>query len=138
VRSSTVQNHLRRLSNKLACVYSSAVYDRPSHKELCARVGSEVWEDPAFIKLPYWARSVLYDRRRHLSEQVYSHLVWSFIGSDGIARELNSLTEDDRQAVFSDKIKGGHYWTRNKRHKETLEDGTIVETISRQVTCQAY
>jgi hypothetical protein len=138
MRSSTVQNHLRRLSNKLAYVYSSAVYDRPSHKEVCARVASEVWEDPAFVKLPGWARSVLYDRRRHLSEQIYSHLVWSFVGSDGKARELNSLTEDDRQAVFADKIKGAHYWTRTKRQKETMEDGTIVETISRTITTEAY
>jgi hypothetical protein len=138
MRSSTVQNHLRRLSNKLAYVYNSAVYSRPSHRELCALVGSEVWEDPAFMKLPRWARSVLYDRRRHLSEQVYSHLVWSFIGSDGKPRELNRLTEDDRRAVFADKIKGAHYWTQSKRQKQTLEDGTIVETITRVITAKAY
>ena len=138
MKSSTAYNHLRRLGNKLAYVYSSAVYDRPSHRELCDRVRSEVWEDSAFKRLPGWARSVLYDRRHHLSEQIYSHLVWSFIGSDGKPRQLDSLTEDDRQAVFADKIKGAHYWTRTERNKQTLDDGTIVETIKRTITTRAY
>jgi hypothetical protein len=138
MRLSTTHNHLRRLSNKLAYVYSSAVYDHPSHKELCALVSSEVWEDPTFARLPYWARSVLYDRRSRLSDQIYSHLVWSFIGSDGVPRELHALTEDDRQAVFVDKIKGAHYWTRTAHQKLTMEDGTIVETIQRTITTKAY
>ena len=65
-------------------------------------------------------------------------MAWSFIGSDGIPRELNSLAEADRQAVFADKIKGRHYWTRTNKSKETLADGTIIETIKRTITTKSY
>ena len=138
MKISTVHNHMQRLTNKLGNIYSCAVYSHPSHKELCSQVGEEVWTDPAFKKLPGWARSVLYDRRRALSDQIYNHLAWSFIGSDGIPRELNSLAEADRQAVFADKIKGSHYWTRTNKSKETLADGTIIETIKRTITTKSY
>jgi hypothetical protein len=106
VKLSTAYNHKNRLANKLRNVYGCAVYDRPTHRLLCERVSADVWSDPALKHCPRWVTTALMEVRHSLSEQIYSHLVWAFIGSDGSPRQLNDLPEDDRQAVFKGEIKG--------------------------------
>jgi hypothetical protein len=76
--------------------------------------------------------------RHGLSEQVYSHLIWAFIGSDGRPRQLNDLPESDRQAVFKGEIKGAHYWIKMSKRIETLEDGSIQEIIVKSPTTSAF
>lgn len=76
--------------------------------------------------------------RSTLSEQIYSHLIWAFIGSDGIPRQLDSLTEEDRQKVFSGDIKGAHYWLKTTKTTKTLADGSIVEIITKTPTLSTF
>ena len=76
--------------------------------------------------------------RNTLAEQIYGHLVWAFIGSDGLPRQLDDLPESDRQAVFADALQGGHYWLKSDRRTETLPDGRIVDTITKTPTVFKY
>lgn len=138
MKSATVQNHLTRLSNKLTSIYLNATYSRPRHRAIADQVAQDVWQSPAFNRLPGWAKSVLYDRRRQLSEDIYRHLVWAFLGSDGKPRQLDNLGEADRQKVFSGEITGRHYWVKTARNVETKQDGTIVETITKTITTDYY
>lgn len=138
MKTSTAYNHKRRLANRMRSIYASAVYDRPSHRDLVARVSEGVWADPALKRCPGWVSVALLEVRDSLAEQVYSHLVWAFIGSDGVPRQLDALTETDRQAVFSDTLQGGHYWLKTDRKTETLPDGRIVETITKTPTVARY
>jgi hypothetical protein len=76
--------------------------------------------------------------RATLADQIYAHLIWAFIGSDGVPRQLDALSESDRQAVFSGAIQGGHYWLKSDRRTETLPDGRIVETITKTPTVDRF
>jgi len=138
VKLSTAYNHKNRLANKLRNVYHCAVYDRPAHRLLCERVSADVWSDPALKRCPSWVATALMEVRHSLSEQVYSHLIWAFIGSDGRPRQLNDLPESDRQAVFKGEIKGAHYWLKTSKRIETLEDGSIQEIIVKSPTTSAF
>jgi len=73
-----------------------------------------------------------------LAEDIYRHLVWAFIGSDGVPRQLDNLTETDRQAVFAGTIQGGHYWLKTERTVEILPDGRIRETLTKTPTISRY
>ena len=140
MRISTVLNHQQRIGDRLAQIYASAVYSRPTHVELYAEVQT-LWADPTFAKLPGWCRSVLYDRQRQYAKQIYSHLRWAFIGldGDGTPQQLDALSEADRQRVFRDEIKGQHYWlTPPKAQSQWLPDGTYRETVSRRLTAAYY
>lgn len=138
MKLSTATNHKNRLANRMRSIYASAVYDRPSHRELIARVSETVWADPALKRCPSWVSAALLEVRHTLAEQIYAHLVWAFIGSDGVPRQLYDLPEPDRQAVFSGAIQGGHYWLKSDRRTETLPDGRIVETITKTPTVSRY
>ena len=138
MKLSTATNHKNRLANKMRGIYASAVYDRPSHRDLIARVSEGVWADPALKRCPSWVYTALMEVRATLADQIYSHLLWAFIGSDGVPRQLDALPESDRQAVFSDAIQGGHYWLKTYRISETLADGRIVETITKTPTVDRF
>lgn len=138
MKLSTATNHKNRLANRMRSIYASAVYDRPSHRDLIARVFEGVWADPALKRCPSWVHTALMEVRNTLSEQIYSHLVRAFIGSDGVPRQLHDLPESDRQAVFDGTIQGGHYWLKSDRKTETLPDGRIVETITKTPTVSRY
>jgi hypothetical protein len=138
MKTSAVYNHQRRLINKLQSVYYFATVERLKHSELCLRVGKEIWSDPGLKRCPSYVHSVLMQTRETLSQQIYSHLIWAFIGSDGIPRQLNSLTEEDRQKVFSGDIKGTYYWLKTAKTVETLTDGSIVEIITKTPTLSAF
>lgn len=138
MKTSTAYNHKRRLANRMRSIYACAVYDRPSHRDLIARVSAEVWADPALKRCPRWVSTALLEVRESLAEEIYRHLVWAFIGSDGVPRQLDALTETDRQAVFSDTLQGGHYWLKTDRKTETLPDGRIIETITKTPTVARY
>jgi len=119
-------------------IYACAVYDRPSHRDLVARVSAEVWADPGLKRCPAWVSTALLEVRASLAEDIYRHLIWAFIGSDGVPRQLDELTETDRQAVFADTLQGGHYWLKTDRSTETLPDGRIIETITKTPTVARY
>ena len=138
MKLSTATNHKNRLANRMRSIYASAVYDRPSHRELVARVSEGVWADPALKRCPSWVYTALMEVRNTLAEQIYAHLVWAFIGSDGIPRQLDDLPESDRQAVFADTLQGGHYWLKSDRRTETLPDGRIVDTTTKTPTVSKY
>lgn len=138
MKLSTATNHKNRLANRMRSIYASAVYDRPSHRELIARVSEGVWADPGFKRCPSWVYTALMEVRNTLAEQIYAHLLWAFIGSDGVPRQLDDLPEPDRQAVFAGTIQGGHYWLKSDRKVETLLDGRIVETITKTPTISKY
>jgi len=134
MKTTTAHNHKRRLANRMRSIYACAVYDRPSHRDLIARVSAEVWNDPGLKRCPSWVSTALLEIRQTLAEQIYSHLLWAFIGSDGVPRQLDELPESDRQAVLADTLQGGHYWLKTDRKTETLPDGRIVETITKTPT----
>ena len=138
MKTSTASNHKRRLANRMRSLYACAVYDRPSHRDLIARVSAEVWNDPGLSRCPGWVSTALLEVRASLAEEIYRHLVWAFIGSDGVPRQLDDLTETDRQAVFAGTIQGGHYWLKTDRKTEVLPDGRIVETITKTPTVALY
>jgi hypothetical protein len=138
MKLSTATNHKNRLANQMRSIYACAVYDRPSHRDLVARVSEGVWADPALKRCPSWVYTALMEVRHSLAAQVYAHLVWAFIGSDGVPRQLDDLTESDRQAVFAGTLHGGHYWLKSDRRTETLPDGRIVETITKTPTVARY
>jgi hypothetical protein len=138
MKLSTATNHKNRLANRMRSIYASAVYDRPAHRDLIARVSEGVWADPALKRCPSWVYTALMEVRSSLAEQIYSHLVWAFIGSDGVPRQLNDLPEPDRLAVFADTLQGGHYWLKLDRKTETLPDGRIVETITKTPTVAKF
>lgn len=138
MKRSTASNHKRRLANRMRSIYACAVYDRPSHRDLVARVSEGVWADPALKRCPSWVSVALLEVRDSLAEQIYSHLIWAFIGSDGVPRQLDDLTETDRQAVFADTLQGGHYWLKTDRRTEALPDGRVVETITKTPTVARY
>lgn len=138
MKLSTATNHKNRLANRMRSIYASAVYDRPSHRDLVARVSETVWADPALKRCPSWVSTALMEVRQSLAEQIYSHLLRAFIGSDGVPRQLYDLSEPDRQAVFAGTIQGGYYWLKSDRKVETLPDGRIVETITKTPTVSKY
>ena len=138
MKLSTATNHKNRLANQMRSIYACAVYDRPYHRDLVARVSEGVLADPALKRCPSWVYTALMEVRNTLAEQIYAHLVWAFIGSDGVPRQLGDLTETDRQAVFVDTLHGGHYWLKTDRRTETLPDGRIVETITKTPTVARY
>lgn len=138
MKLSTATNHKNRLANQMRSIYACAVYDRPSHRDLVARVSAEVWADPGLKRCPGWVSIALLEVRASLAEDIYQHLVWAFIGSDGVPRQLDDLTETDRQAVFADTLHGGHYWLKTDRRTETLPDGRIVKTITKTPTVARY
>ena len=139
MRLSTVLNHQQRLSDRLHSLYSSARFSHPSHTELLQQIKENVWNDPAFRKLPGWCRSVLLDRQRTLSQSLWHDaLIWAFPPSDGGAPlQLDSLSESDRQAVFNGEIKGSHYWTRSNKQR-TVSGSTITITNTLTITHRAF
>jgi hypothetical protein len=139
MKTSTAYNHQRRLMNAMTNIYACAVYDRPSHRDLVARVVAQVWDDPGLKRCPAWVSHGLRVYRDQLSEQIYRHLRWGFMGSDGVIRaSYLDLSPDDQNAVNRGDIVGHHYWLETSRKCETLPDGTMVETISRQFTHKFY
>jgi hypothetical protein len=138
MRQTTAHNHNRRLANALDHAYLMATYDHPSHRDLCARIAETVWQDPGLKRCPGWVTSALMERRVIRSEEIYQHLLWAFPDSDGVPRQLDDLSDADRQRVFSGEISGAHYWMRTTRSRETLPDGTIRETITRTPTTNTY
>lgn len=138
MNTSTAYNHQRRLAGRMANIYACAVYDRPTHRELVARVVAEVWDDPALKRCPRWVSTALLQTREHLAEAIYAHLLWGFCGSDGVVRELDALSETDRAAVLAGDIAGAHYWLKTERTRTTLADGRIIETLTKTPTLSRY
>lgn len=139
MRTSTAYNHQRRLMRTMADIYTCAVHDRPLHRDLVASVVQRVWDDPGLKRCPDWVGHGLRVYRDQLSDLVYRHLRWGFMGSDGIIRESYlDLSPDDQAAVDRGDIVGRHYWLEASRKCETLPDGTMVETISRKFTNKFY
>lgn len=138
MKTSTAHNHKRRLANRMASIYACAIYDRPRHKDLIARVVAEVWQDPALKRCPGWVSTALLEVRQHLADGIYAHLMWGFVGSDGIVRDLNALSEADRNAVLAGDITGAHYWLKTERTRQTTADGKIIETIVKTPTLSTY
>lgn len=138
MKRQTAYNHKRRLANRMRSIYNQAIYDRPLHRDLIARVRAEVWGDPGLKRCPSWVHTALLEVREQCADAIYRHMVWAFVGSDGVPRQLDSLPESDRQAVFKGTIQGHHYWVRSDRKVETLPDGRIVETIVKTPTLATY
>ena len=99
-----------------------------------AEMRETVWGDNSLKKCPQWVHSSLMTYRESLKDALYrEYLVWAFMGSDGIPRQLDQLSEADKQGVFNGEIQGHFYWlTILKRCKTMGEGGTIrEETIKR-------
>ena len=69
--------------------------------------------------------------RLHLA-RMYDAMVWSFKGSDGTIRNLDDLSEADRQAVFNGRIKGHFYYKQQIGHtvRTVSDNGEITETTT--------
>lgn len=136
MKHSTAYNHQRRLMRAMASVYASAVYSRPTHRDLTATVVQRVWEDPALKRCPSWVHHGLLVYREMLSELLWSNLRWGFEGSDGIIRpSFLDLSAEDQQAVREDRLKGAHYWLITERQPvEASPSSTVAEAIVRKYT----
>lgn len=111
-----------------------------SHDRLMEEMRKTIWGDNSLKKCPQWVHSSLMTYRESLKDALYrEHLVWAFMGSDGVPRQLDQLSEADKQRVFNGEIQGRFYWlTTLKRHKTTENDGTIREETLKRVSTKFF
>lgn len=116
MNSTTLYNHIQRLRRAIDNAYSAAEHYCPTHKELIATVNKALREDPAYKKLPQWAKSELneYDRARF--DRIQRELViWLFPQPEGPALAWDEMPEDIRKTYCTADKRGQHYWLRKIR-----------------------
>jgi hypothetical protein len=116
MNSTTTYNHMQRLRNRIDALYSSAEHYCPTHKELIASVQTAIREDPAWTKLPTWARAVLNEHDRARFDRIQRDLtIWLFPQPEGPALSWGEMPEDVRKTYCSADKKGQTYWLRKVR-----------------------
>lgn len=112
----TAYNHLQRLRRAIDNAYSSAEHYCPTHKDLITTVRAILDNDPAFKKLPRWAKSELTEHDRARFEHIQRNLtIWLFPQPDGTLKSWDEMPEDVRKTYCSADKKGQTYWLRKIR-----------------------
>jgi hypothetical protein len=140
VRSTTTENHIQRIQNRLDSVYRGAIFYRPRLTELATEANNVFSADPAWPSLPEWAKDRLIQHRHHLRKMIIDqHTIQLYILRDGrrVASRYSWDAMDEESRNF---VRGGgslHIKTYWMESKETCApDGTI--TIVKTPTDKVY
>jgi len=108
----TTLNHIHRFKTR---IYDS-LSEHWNHDTALKIVSEKVYTDPAFKKLPYWAKRELYTvfSERIESAHRYGAIRWA-LWTDENGKHVegwDNLPESIRQEFRDNKRVGFHYWTK--------------------------
>lgn len=114
MKTSTAVNHVTRLKSRIDSIYSSAEFYCPTCKELIATVNAEIQKDPAWGKLPSWARQAVNAQDQARFDRIQRDFtIWLFPQPEGPALSWDEMPEEIRRTYCSAEKTGKTYWLRH-------------------------
>lgn len=71
MKGSTAHNHAQRLRRGIDSIFSDGRFWSKAHDQILVRVIREIYEDPAWTKLPQYVRAALSERISMRFEEIY-------------------------------------------------------------------
>ena len=104
MRTSTAENHINFIKNRLDQVFRCAVFDRPTSAELAHQMTDVVLGHSSYAILPNWAKDRIGNHRMNLMERIrldYTVQLYVLENGDKVitSRAWDSFNEETRQMI---------------------------------------
>lgn len=128
MKASTVDYHASLLRERLESVFHFTRLSCYSNKQFLKNLKEYVYDTPSWSKVPERIRSEIRGIERSYVGELYKYyLLWAW-KVNGKVKEFNEMTDEERNMVFDQKVKGHHYWL--KEGSRTIENGQVTRTYS--------
>ena len=115
MKTSTAYNHYKGYLSAVKGVFRWTKLCQYTHKEHIENMGKvrADWKG-RLDRCPRWVRGQADTIAGELFQDIqHNWVVWGFL-FDGKVLSLNECSEEQRQQVFADKVKGEHYWLKEE------------------------